>query len=155
MGLKNTGRAVLVINSSGTTGTIAFAFASISLPFPHSTRYSPPTIKADPTALHLINIHPIDRSSTDLLTMRNEKYVKGIKRASLIYLPRKSFSSRIPHPSIATMTSNSGLNIDTKSGPLLWMHHDINANANPDPTTPYLFIYLFKQTYNWINKPTS
>jgi hypothetical protein len=43
-------------------------------------------------------------------------------------------------PKMATTTSNSGLNMDTYSGPRTWMHHDMSANAIPDPTIPCIHI---------------
>jgi hypothetical protein len=39
-------------------------------------------------------------------------------------------------PTTATMTSSSGLNMDTYSGPRTWMHHDMSVNPAPEPTIP-------------------
>ena len=52
------------------------------------------------------------------------------------YVPTRIFSPRMAQPTTATMTSSSGLNMDTYSGPRAWMHHDITVNPIPDPTMP-------------------
>lgn len=52
------------------------------------------------------------------------------------YVPRYNFSRRSAQLNIATITNNNGANTDTKSGPLLWMHHDIMQTPIPEHTTP-------------------
>jgi hypothetical protein len=36
--------------------------------------------------------------------------------------------------------------MDTKSGPRDWMHHDITANAIPEPTMPYTPVFVRKMS---------